>query len=77
VDSGAILIDDKPLPDFDLPEYRKDVALVSQEPTLYSGSLRFNVLLGATIPHDEVTQEELEEACRKANILEFIKDLPE
>ncbi|KXN91894.1 Leptomycin B resistance protein pmd1 [Leucoagaricus sp. SymC.cos] len=77
VNSGTIYIDDKALNDLHLPTYRKDVALVSQEPTLYSGTLRFNILLGATKPHDEVTQEELEEACRKANILDFIKDLPD
>jgi ATP-binding cassette subfamily B (MDR/TAP) protein 1 len=45
--------------------------------TLYAGSIRFNVLLGATKPASEVTQEELEEACQDANILEFIKSLPE
>ncbi|KXN91892.1 Leptomycin B resistance protein pmd1 [Leucoagaricus sp. SymC.cos] len=73
----VIQIDDNALNDFHLLTYRKDVALVSQEPTLYSGTLRFNILLGATKPHDEVTQEELEEACRKANILDFIKDLPD
>jgi len=58
-------------------EYRKHLALVSQEPTLYSGSVKFNILLGAVKPAEEVTQEELEEACRKANILEFIKELPQ
>ena len=53
------------------------MALVSQEPTLYAGSVRFNILLGAIKPHDEVTQEEIENACRDANILEFIQGLPE
>jgi len=45
--------------------------------TLYVGSIRFNILLGATKPVSEVTQEELEEACRDSNILEFIQSLPE
>ena len=45
--------------------------------TLYAGTIRFNILLGATKPISEVTQEELEEACQDANILEFIKSLPE
>jgi len=53
------------------------IALVSQEPSLYAGSIRFNILLGAAKPENEVTQEELEEACRKANILEFVQSLPE
>ncbi|KAF5337592.1 hypothetical protein D9611_014798 [Ephemerocybe angulata] len=55
----------------------KHIALVSQEPTLYAGSVRFNILLGATKPESEVTQEEIEAACRDANILEFIQSLPD
>jgi len=39
--------------------------------------VRFNILLGAIKPWDEVTQEEIEAACRDANILEFIESLPE
>lgn len=51
--------------------------LMSIHQTLYAGTVRFNVLLGATKPVSEVTQDELEEACRDANILEFIQSLPE
>jgi ATP-binding cassette subfamily B (MDR/TAP) protein 1 len=93
--SGGIYLDDQPISDLNVQEYRKQLALVSQEPviiryrlsplilltyvfqTLYAGSVRFNVLLGATKPISEVTQEELEAACRDANILEFIQSLPE
>jgi ATP-binding cassette, subfamily B (MDR/TAP), member 1 len=93
--SGTICIDDQPISDLNVQEYRKQLALVSQEPviiryrlsplilvtdvyqTLYAGTIRFNVLLGATKPVSEVTQEELEAACRDANILEFIQSLPE
>ncbi|KAF9444209.1 P-loop containing nucleoside triphosphate hydrolase protein [Macrolepiota fuliginosa MF-IS2] len=77
VNSGSIYIDGRALIDLDLSKYRQSVALVSQEPTLYSGSLKFNILLGATKPHSEVTQEEIEAACRKANILEFVQGLPD
>jgi ATP-binding cassette, subfamily B (MDR/TAP), member 1 len=34
-------------------------------------------LLGATKPAEEVTQEEIEAACRDANILDFITSLPD
>jgi ATP-binding cassette subfamily B (MDR/TAP) protein 1 len=34
-------------------------------------------LLGATKPIEEVTQEEIEAACRDANILDFITSLPD
>ena len=50
---------------------------MSQEPTLYAGTVRFNILLGAIKPHEEVTQEEIENACQDANILEFIQGLPQ
>lgn len=53
------------------------MALVSQEPTLYAGTVRFNILLGAIKPQSEVSQEEIEDVCRKANILEFIEGLPQ
>ena len=45
--------------------------------TLYAGTIRFNILLGAVKPVSEVTQQEIEQACRNANILDFIKSLPE
>jgi len=52
------------------------VCLMSIYQTLYVGTIRFNVLLGVTMPISEVTQEELKEVCRDANILDIIKSLP-
>jgi ATP-binding cassette subfamily B (MDR/TAP) protein 1 len=75
--SGKITIDGQSISELNVQEYRKNLALVSQEPTLYAGTIRFNVLLGATKPTSEVTQEELEQACRDANILDFIQGLPD
>ena len=51
--------------------------LMSINQTLYAGTIRLNILLGATKPISEVTQEEVEGACRDANILDFITSLPE
>lgn len=70
-------LDGQRITELNVSEYRKNIALVSQEPNLYAGTVRFNVLLGATKPEAEVTQEELETACRNANILDFIQSLPE
>lgn len=70
-------LDGIPIDEFNVQEYRKHLAVVSQEPTLYAGTIRFNILLGATKPIEQVTQAELEEACRHANILDFINSLPE
>ena len=70
-------LDDTKITELNVREYRKHLALVSQEPTLYDGSIRFNILLGATKPMEEVSQEEIEKACADANILGFINSLPD
>ncbi|KIM26102.1 hypothetical protein M408DRAFT_25738, partial [Serendipita vermifera MAFF 305830] len=75
--AGTVLVDGQPITELNVQEYRKHMSLVSQEPTLYAGTVRFNVLLGAIKPYEEVTQEEIEAACRDANILDFIKSLPD
>ncbi|KIK69504.1 hypothetical protein GYMLUDRAFT_33870 [Collybiopsis luxurians FD-317 M1] len=75
--AGNIYLDGEKISDLNVSSYRKAISLVSQEPTLYAGTVRFNILLGATKPQDEVTQEEIEDACRKSNILEFIESLPD
>ncbi|KAF8957254.1 P-loop containing nucleoside triphosphate hydrolase protein [Flammula alnicola] len=74
---GEIYLDGERITDLNIQEYRKHLALVSQEPTLYAGTVRFNILLGAIKPESEVTQEEIEDACRNANILDFIQELPQ
>ncbi|KAL5482696.1 hypothetical protein ACEPAI_9290 [Sanghuangporus weigelae] len=75
--AGKVTFDGQDISKLNVQEYRKHIALVSQEPTLYAGTVRFNVLLGATKPHHEVTQEEIEAACRDANILDFVTSLPQ
>ncbi|KIY50744.1 ste6-like protein [Fistulina hepatica ATCC 64428] len=75
--AGTIYIDGKSVSDLNVAQFRQQMSLVSQEPTLYSGTVRFNILLGAIKPAAEVTQEEIEEACRQANILDFIESLPD
>jgi len=75
--AGRIYLDGQLITDLNIREYRKQISLVSQEPTLYAGTVRFNILLGAVKPPEEVTQGEIEMACRDANILEFIQSLPD
>ncbi|KXN88295.1 Leptomycin B resistance protein pmd1 [Leucoagaricus sp. SymC.cos] len=75
--AGDVRLDGEKITEFNVQSYRKQIALVSQEPTLYAGTIRFNILLGAVKPTEDVTQEEIENACRDANILDFIKSLPD
>lgn len=75
--AGVISLDGERIRELNVQEYRKHLALVSQEPTLYAGTIRFNIVIGAVKAQSEVTMEEIEQACRDANILEFIQSLPQ
>ncbi|KAF7545341.1 hypothetical protein G7Z17_g9244 [Cylindrodendrum hubeiense] len=55
-------------------EFRNDIAVVPQDCALFDGTVRFNVALGST-PDHEATDEEIEEACRLANIHDTIMEL--
>lgn len=72
---GSIHIDGTRLSSLNLQDYRSQVALVSQEPVLYQGSIRDNLLLG--IDSDNIPDHELEQACKEANIYDFIQSLPD
>lgn len=73
--AGGVYVDGKEISTLNVNEYRSFVALVSQEPTLYQGSIKDNILLGS--PKDHVPDEAIEFACREANIYDFIVSLPE
>ncbi|WWD08398.1 hypothetical protein V865_006510 [Kwoniella europaea PYCC6329] len=74
---GRITLDGVDIEELNVSNFRDQVALVSQEPTLYAGTIRFNILLGANKPMEEITQEEIENACKDANIYDFIMSLPD
>ncbi|KAL1409886.1 GTPase-activating protein [Vanrija albida] len=75
--SGSVTLDGTDIRELNVASFRSQLALVSQEPTLYAGSIRFNILLGAAKPQEEVTEDELIEACKDANIYDFITSLPD
>ena len=72
--AGGIFIDGKEISSLNINDYRGFLALVSQEPTLYQGSIRENVLLGAD--REDVPEREIVQACKDANIYDFIMSLP-
>jgi ATP-binding cassette, subfamily B (MDR/TAP), member 1 len=72
-DQGSILVDGKDISELNLKDYRHHLALVSQEPTLYEGTIRENILLGVD---EDVIEADIELAAKEANILDFIKSLP-
>ncbi|RAH40876.1 ABC multidrug transporter Mdr1 [Aspergillus brunneoviolaceus CBS 621.78] len=73
--AGKVLIDGKDITQLNVNSYRSFLSLVSQEPTLYQGTIRENILLGVT--GEEVPEEALVKACKEANIYDFIMSLPD
>lgn len=74
-DVGTITLDGIDLRDLNLKKYRSLVSLVGQEPVLYQGNIRDNLVLG--VGRTAVSQEEINDACIKANILDFVQSLPD
>jgi ABC-type multidrug transport system fused ATPase/permease subunit len=59
-----------------IDHYRREISLVSQEASLFDGTLRENILLGVDEP-TTTTEAQLHQACRDAEIHDFIASLPE
>lgn len=68
ITSGRLLIDGRPVEKYPLKHLRDAVAMVLQKNTLFSGTLKENLLWG----NPEADMEEIEEACRIAGADEFI-----
>ncbi len=68
---GDILIDDKNLKILNTKDIRKNIALVQQQPFLFSGTIFDVIRMGRNF-----TKEEVIESARKANAHNFIQKLP-
>jgi ABC-type multidrug transport system fused ATPase/permease subunit len=66
--AGSISLDGNDLKDLNVKWLREHVGLVSQEPKLFAMSIRDNIKVACP----DATQEEVEEAARKANAHDFI-----
>ncbi len=73
VSKGRILLNGSDIRDLRLHSYRSLLAIVQQDVFLFDGSVRDNI---AYSRHD-ATDEEVEDAARRANAHEFIVKLPE
>lgn len=74
--NGCVLVDSRPIKSLRLSEYRKCIGLVSQEPNLYSGSIKMNLMIGLEEEEVQPTDETIKIACGQANIYDFISSLP-
>ena len=73
VTGGSVKFDGTDVRDLTLHSLRDEVGVVTQETYLFNGTIRENLLYAKP----DATQEEMIEACRKANILDFIQNQPD
>ncbi len=73
LNGGEIRIDGTNIYEYDLESYRQNFAIVPQEVILFGGTIRENILYGKP----DASEEEIINAARQANALDFIRSFPE
>lgn len=68
---GEIFIGGKPLIDIDRRDLQEHIGIVMQSTLLFSGTIADNLRMGK----EDATEEEMKEALRKAQILDFVEGL--
>ncbi len=72
-ESGQITIDGVALPDMARTDFRREIALVPQDPVIFAASARDNIRFG----RPNATNAEIEQAARAAAAHEFLSALPD
>ena len=70
---GTVLVGGRPVQDYTMEHLRDAVSVVLQKNTLFSGTIRENLLWG----NPDATEEQLWEACRAACADEFLERMPD
>lgn len=70
---GRVLLDGVPLTELSLHDLRRRIAMVTQQTELFNETIHYNIKYGRW----DATDEEVEEAARKAHAHEFISEFPE
>lgn len=73
LDSGSILIDGVPTTDMRRSDVHRMFSMVLQDPWLFEGTVRENVVFN----NEGITDGQVEEACRSVGIHDYIMSLPE
>jgi ATP-binding cassette, subfamily B, bacterial len=71
--AGEIFVDGRSALDYTLSDFRAAIAIVPQDVSLFGGTIAENIAYGAP----GATLEQVREAARQANALEFIEGFPE
>lgn len=70
---GYISIGGEDINGFNMKSYREQIAYITQESAMLSGTIKDNILFGVKREVDEV---ELNQVCRAANAYDFIQEFP-
>ena len=73
VTQGQVLVDGLDVRDYPLEELRSRIGMVLQTNVLFSGTVRDNLLWGRA----DATEEEIRQAAKNAQALDFIEAMPE
>jgi ABC-type multidrug transport system fused ATPase/permease subunit len=71
--TGQLLLDNKPIQEWDIADLRRQIGLVPQDVALFGGSIYDNIRYGNPL----CSEEEIKEAAHLANATEFIEQFPE
>lgn len=71
--AGGIFIDNHNIQDLDLKCLRRNIGVVSQEPSLFAGNIKENIKVGKMDAGDE----QIQQAATLANAHTFISQLPD
>lgn len=68
---GRIIVNRRDLRDYDIHSYRNIVGYVSQDPFIFNGTIRENILFGGDYPEADIVN-----AAKLAHAHDFIMELP-
>ena len=72
-DRGVITLDGTDIANLKLEDLRQQIAVVPQDPTIFSGTIADNIRLG----RPDATDAEVEAAAKAARVTEFVAKLPD
>lgn len=73
-ESGYITVGTEDISSYNVKSYRQQIAYITQESIMLSGTIKDNILFGV---HRPVEEEELNQVCRAANAYDFIMEFPQ
>lgn len=73
---GRIFLDGIDLKDLNPTYLRRNIGAVNQEPVLFSGTIRENILYGLN-PGANISEDQFNKICNEAYVTEFVENLPD